>query len=104
MATRQSKNSRFSGLAIPVACLCILAYFSYHAFQGSLGIQSRALMDQKNLQLQFELARLREARQDMERKVSLLRDGNLEKDMLDQQVRHMLNLVKSNEVVILRAK
>jgi len=102
MATRQSKNSRFSGLAIPAVCLCILGYFSFHAFQGSLGVQSRAVMDRQNLELQFELARLRETRLDMEQKVGLLRDGSLEKDMLDQQVRHMLNLIKPNEVVIFR--
>lgn len=63
-------------------------------------MHSRALMDRQSLQLQFELARLRDERQGLELKVNLLRKGTVEKDMLDQQVRHMMNFVKSNEFVI----
>jgi cell division protein FtsB len=100
MATRQKKNSRLSGMAIPVICLCILGYFGFHAYQGNLGVKSRSLMDRQSLQLQFELARLREVHYGLELQVGLLRDGRVEKDMLDQQARHMLNLVKENELVI----
>ena len=58
-------------------------------------------MDREELQLQFELARLREHRKSLDSSVALLREGRIEKDMLDQQVRHMLNLVKADELVIL---
>ena len=101
MATRQTKNNPLSGLAIPFACLLILGYFGFHMFQGNLGVQSRVLIDRDNLKLQFELARLRDERRALEHRVNLLRDGNLEKDMLDQQARHLLNLTRREEVVIL---
>jgi cell division protein FtsB len=101
MATRQKKNSRFAGFAVPLACICILGYYGFHAFQGSLGIKSRSQMDQKSLALQFELARLSEEHSKLKIKVGLLRDGRVEKDMLDQQARHLLNLVKANEYVII---
>ena len=100
MATRQKKNSRYSGLAVPVICICILAYFGIHAYQGNLGVKSRTLMDRQSLELQFELTRLREVHHELALKVGLLRDGRVEKDMLDQQARHMLNLVKENELVV----
>ncbi len=100
MATRQRKNSQLSGLLIPLICSTILGYFAFHAFQGNLGVRSRAQMDTHSLELQFELARLRDVRKALEHKVALLRDGQVEKDMLDQQARLMLNQVKADEFVI----
>ncbi len=100
MATRQKKNSRFSGLIIPTICLAILGYFGTHAYQGNLGVISRAQMESQSLDLEFELARLRQEKSQMEHKVALLRDGQIEKDMLDQQARAMLNLVKGDEWVL----
>ncbi len=100
MATRQKKNSRFTGFMVPGVCICILSYFGFHAYQGNLGIRSRALMEQQSLHLQFELARLQQERQHLEHKVGLLRDGQVEKDMLDQQARENLNLIRENELVI----
>ena len=100
MATRQRKNNRFSGLIIPAACLCILGYFAFHAYQGNLGIRSRTQMDRQSLDLQYELARLHEVRNALQHRVALLRDGQIEKDMLDQQTRYMLNQVKVDEFVI----
>ena len=100
MATRQRKNSRFSGLIIPTICLGILGYFGTHAYQGNLGVVSRAQMDNQSIDMEFELARLREVKIQLKHKVDLLRDGQIEKDMLDQQARAMLNLVKVDELVI----
>ncbi len=102
MATRQKFNSRFSGLAIPFVCLTILGYFGFNAFQGNFGVTSRSAMDRQSLELQFELARLRQERTELQRRVGLLRDGRVEKDMLDQQARYMLNLAKANELVIFK--
>ena len=101
MATRQKKNSRYSGLAIPAVCLSILAYYGFSAFQGDLGVRSRTQMDDKSLGMQFELVRLRKQRDDLKIKVELLREGRVEKDMLDQQARHLLNMVKADEFVII---
>ena len=38
----------------------------------------------------------------MERRVQLLHDGTLEKDMLDEQARRALNLSQADEIVIMR--
>ena len=103
MATRQKKNSRFSWLAVPAICLCILGYYGLNIFQGNLGMHSRAQMNSQSLQLQFELARLREEHGELKLKVELLRDGRVEKDMLDQQARYLLNMVKENEFVVVEA-
>ena len=39
----------------------------------------------------------------MERRVQLLHDGTLEKDMLDEQARRALNLSQADEIVIMRS-
>ena len=52
--------------------------------------------------LEGELEALREARRKLERRVSLLNDGSLERDMLDEQARRALNLARKNEIVIFR--
>jgi cell division protein FtsB len=36
--------------------------------------------------------------------VGLLREGTLDRDMLDERLRQMLNLVQPNDIVILFAK
>ena len=64
-------------------------------------MRSRSQMDNKSLAMQFELVRLRKERDDLKIKVELLREGRVEKDMLDQQARHLLNMVKADEFVII---
>ena len=100
MATRQRKNSKLAGLLVPAICICILGYYGFHLVQGSLGIKSRSQLEQKALDLQFELARLNEEHKRLKIKVGLLKNGVVEKDMLDQQARHLLNLVRTGEYVI----
>ena len=48
----------------------------------------------------MELAELSKARETLEVRVALLRDGSMEKDMVDQQVRSQLNMLRDDEVVI----
>ena len=53
-------------------------------------------------ELQARLDTARSQRMDMERRVQLLHDGTLEKDMLDEQARRALNLSQIDEIVIMR--
>jgi cell division protein FtsB len=40
----------------------------------------------------------------LERRVQLMHDGTLEKDMLDEQARKNLNLAQSDEIIIMRGR
>lgn len=102
MSTRQTRNSRLGGLAIPLLSLILSAYFAYHAWSGRYGIESMRRLDAEAVRLEFELAAVRASRETVERKVMLLRDGTIERDMLDEQARNALNLVHKDEIVILR--
>lgn len=102
MSTRQRKNNPLSRLAVPAICSVLLAYFVFHAWSGKYGIEAMREIREERTQLEYGLARLKLEHAAIEARVRLLRDGTIEKDMLDEQARHMLNLTAPNEVVILR--
>lgn len=102
MSTRQTRNSRLGGLAIPCLSLVLSAYFAYHAWSGRYGIESMRKLDAEAIRLEFQLAAVRASREALEKRVMLLRDGSIERDMLDEQARNALNLVHKDEIVILR--
>ena len=102
MSTRQRKNSPLSLLAIPAICTLLIAYFVFHAWSGRYGIVSMRNLEEERTRLEFELVRVQEKRAALEARALLLRDGTIEKDMLDEQARQMLGLAGPDEIVILR--
>jgi cell division protein FtsB len=53
--------------------------------------------------LRSELAQLEAERFALEKKTAMLRDGSLERDMIDEQARRLLGVTRSREIVILHA-
>lgn len=102
LSTRQRRNNPLSRLIVPSICLLLIAYFMFHAWSGRYGIDAMREMADERTRLEFELVRLQEKRAALEARVLLLRDGTIEKDMLDEQARNMLNLAGPDEIVILR--
>ncbi len=102
MSTRQIQNNHVGRFAIPVISLILVAYFAYHAWSGRYGIESMRRLDDEAVQLQFELAAIKSRRQSLESRVMLMRDGSIERDMLDEQARNMLNYSKPDELTLLR--
>jgi len=101
MWTRQHKKSKTGILIVPAITIAFLSYFGFHAWHGQYGINSKYQLEDRLAVLAAELDRVRSQRLTMERRVQLLKDGSLERDMLDQQARYMLDLARPEEVVIL---
>jgi len=70
---------------------------------GRFGMEALAKLDQETQRLEFELAGAVAQRQALEAKVLLLHDGTMERDMLDEQARYHLNMLRSDEVAIMRS-
>ncbi len=102
MATRQRKNSNLHRLFIPIFCLTLSAYFYYHSTTGKYGLESHKQTVERSLELQFKLASLQSEREELENRVLLLKNGSIERDMLDEQARFNLNLLHEDEIVIMR--
>jgi len=85
----------------PLAWMCVAFYMGYHTLHGERGLYA-LMRDKRELaQLEVELERTRAEREKVELRVSLLRDGSLDRDLLDEQMRRMLGVMKKGEVVVL---
>ena len=102
MWTRQHKQRNTGRLIIPSLCVLFLAYFGFHAYHGEFGIWSKYRYEAEAAELQARLDAIEAERLEIERRVQLLHDGTLEKDMLDEQARRALNLSQVDEIVIMR--
>lgn len=100
MWTRHHKRRNTGRIIIPVITGLFLAYFGFHAYHGEYGIYSSYQLDARIAEAQSRLDALVAARSKLEGRIALLRDGSLEKDMLDEQARRALNVARENEVVI----
>jgi cell division protein FtsB len=87
---------------LPFLGLCICLYFSYHALYGN-----RSLI--KWLDLNYQTATLSQIHDDLvserdvlDKKVSMMRPGSLDQDLLEERVRLILGYKHPDELVIMR--
>jgi len=102
MWTRQHKQRNTGRLIVPAVSAVFLSYFGFHAYHGEFGILSKYRYESEAVELQARLDTIQAQRMEIERRVQLLHDGTLEKDMLDEQARRALNLSQPDEIVIMR--
>lgn len=102
MSTRQRRDSFLYKLFVPAFCLVLSAYFLHHALSGDYGLNAQVRLEEDSIHLGYKLAALREKREKLEKRVMLLKNGSIERDMLDEQARYQLNLLNDDEIAILR--
>ncbi len=100
MWTRQHRPRKSGRLIVPALTAAVLSYFGYHVYHGEFGIDSKAHLRERAVVLQAELDQVKAERVALEGKVRMLRDGTIDKDMLDEQARRALNLSTADEVTI----
>ncbi len=103
MWTRQHKKRNTGRYIVPALAVLFLSYFGFHAFHGEFGIYSKYQLEARKADLAAALERKRAVRAELEKRVALLRDGSIEKDMLVEQSRRALNLSATYEVTIMRS-
>jgi cell division protein FtsB len=101
MWTRQHKQRNTGRLIVPGISALFLAYFGFHAYHGEFGIFSKYELEDRAAKLQARLDVAQAQRIELERRVQLLHDGTLEKDMLDEQARKALNVSHIDEITII---
>ncbi|MBC6439401.1 MAG: septum formation initiator family protein [Rhodospirillales bacterium] len=82
--------------------MCVVVYFGYHAIQGQHGVIMLLSHERRIAQAEVELAAAKAEEERLAHHVALLRPQSLDRDMLDEQVRLVLNLAHPDEIVILR--
>lgn len=99
MAVRRSRPS-LGVLVFFTVTLSLSAYFTFAAVQGDFGLFRRAEISVEGARLASELDTLRAEVSRMENLTHRLTDGFLDLDLLDQQARDVLGLVRSDEIVV----
>lgn len=104
MAVAFEFRRRFALIIVPILGLGALAYLGYHFFEGERGLKASWSVEQRLAKAEAERKSLMAERLRLEGRVALLREDTLDRDMLDERLRQMLNLVQPNDIVILFAK
>ncbi len=83
-----------------VIAFALGAYFTFAAVQGDFGLFSRAEIDAEASELQVQLDLLNSEVAVMENLTHRLSDTYLDLDLLDEQARDVIGLLRSDEIVI----
>lgn len=86
---------------VPVICFAAIGYFAYHAMEGEHGINAYTRLTLQIQDTKVALAEVTAERKTLERRVGLLRASGLDADMLEEQGKKVLGLIKPGERVIL---
>ncbi len=82
------------------ACLLLGATFMFAAMQGNYGLFRRAEVRAEAADLRAELAELETRVARMENLTRRMSDDYLDLDLLDEQARSVLGLLRADEIVI----
>ena len=98
MSTR--KRPAFGALVYYMIAFAMCGYFTFAAVQGDYGLFRRAeiVAEEKALQAQLDQLETQVAR--MENLTKRLSDDFLDLDLLDQQARDVLGMIRADEIVI----
>lgn len=99
MVSRTRLKGILTGIALYAIAAGMIAYFGVNAYTGRYGLNARLELDQEIIALTSELARLKQERVIGEQRVSLLRSGGIDPDMLDERARYQLNYAHPRDLV-----
>ncbi|MCB8820723.1 FtsB family cell division protein [Microvirga rosea] len=79
----------------------VAAYFVHHAHSGARGFEAREHYEAQAADLNKELEGLKTERGDWERRIALLRNDQIDRDLLEERARVILGRVHRNDLVII---
>lgn len=100
MDLRRDLQRRARQVALPMLGACLAGYFVYHAIHGDRGIIAWLQINQQLKVAQTELDQTAAERQAMEQRVALLSNFSLDRDMLEERARVMLNFAHPDDRII----
>lgn len=87
-------------IVVPFVSIVVMGYFTYHIFQGDRGIIAYLRLQQIVAVHEKERAVQQTLREQLERRVYLLRPDSLDVDLLEERARAVLNYAHPDEIVI----
>ncbi len=80
-----------------------VVYFGYHAIHGDNGFLAILSLEEQIDRAEADLEAVLAEERRLQNHVTLLNPPGIDRDMLDEQARRMLNLAHPDELVILRS-
>lgn len=96
----QPNRPSFGPLIFFALAFCVSLYFTFAAVQGDFGLFRRAEIESDARALTAELTALQAEVARMENLTRRLSDTWLDLDLLDQQARDVLGLIRHDEIVV----
>lgn len=101
MALLREIRLRARFIAPPVLGACVMAYFAYHTVQGDRGLLTWLHLQNELAEAKVTRGALETQRFRLERRVALLRPDRLDRDILEERARMLLNYGHVDDLVIL---
>ena len=86
---------------ISVIFLFISFYFTFNAIYGNNGLKKNIALEIEIIELNNKLSSLQKVLYDIEKKTSSLSKKNLDLDLLDEQSRKILGLIRPDEIMLI---
>ncbi len=96
----QERKSTLAGAIYIMGLVLAGMYFTFASVQGDYGLFNRVQIDAEARALEAERDRLRAEIASLQNKTRRLSDNYLDLDLLDQQAREVLGLVRGDEIVL----
>lgn len=96
----RSGKTSLGGIVFFVIAIAVGGYFTFAAVQGDYGLFRRAEITAEAETLRDDLSRITAEIERMENLTRRLSDDFLDLDLLDQQARSVLGLLRADEIVI----
>jgi cell division protein FtsB len=100
-------KTRARAVLFPIVFYLVLGvasgYLVWGASQGDRGLKAKAQNDAEAAQLQNELKQLQDERGRWARRVDAMRSESIDRDLLDEEARAVLDRVGKDDVVIFTA-
>jgi len=96
----RSSRPAFGSLLFFAIAFALSLYFTFAAVQGDFGLFRRAEIVAESQDLRHQLAGVRAEVARMENLTQRMSDEYLDLDLLDEQARRVLGMVRADEIVI----
>jgi cell division protein FtsB len=97
-------RTRLSAILIPL-CLYVFSgavgsFFVWHAFHGERGVTADLEYRRQLLDVEAQLKVVRAEKAVWQRRIALLRGEEIDRDLLDEEARNLLNRVNKSDLMV----
>ena len=101
MVTRTRVRTVLTAIGLYIGAALLIGYFGVNAYTGAHGLKAKQDLVQQISELTADLDRLKRERVNWEHRVSLLRAEGLDRDLLDERARAMLDFIDPREITLI---